>query len=88
MTTFGGNVLVWSATGDINAGKGAKTTVVYQPPRQIYDNYGNVALALSGAIVILVAYLTITGRDVQRVHGAAPLAAAGSTIEHTPEAVD
>ena len=45
MTTFGGNILVWSATGDINAGKGAKTTVVYQPPRQIYDNYGNVALA-------------------------------------------
>ena len=45
MTTFGGNILVWSATGDINAGKGAKTTVVYQPPRQIYDNYGNVTLA-------------------------------------------
>jgi hypothetical protein len=45
MTTFGGNILGWSATGDINAGKGAKTTVVYTPPRHVYDNYGNVALA-------------------------------------------
>ena len=29
MTTFGGGILAWSAEGDINAGRGAKTTVVY-----------------------------------------------------------
>jgi hypothetical protein len=61
MTTFGGNILVWSATGDINAGKGAKTTVVYQPPRQIYDNYGNVALAPLGTIDAGEAGIRVSG---------------------------
>ncbi|WP_197488242.1 filamentous hemagglutinin family protein [Bordetella ansorpii] len=45
MTTFGGHVLAWSAEGDINAGRGAKTTVVYTPPRRVYDAVGNVALS-------------------------------------------
>ena len=45
MTTFGGNILAWSATGDINAGRGSKTTTVFTPPKRIYDNYGNVTLA-------------------------------------------
>ncbi|WP_185545905.1 filamentous haemagglutinin family protein [Variovorax sp. KBW07] len=44
-TTFGGNVLAWSAQGDINAGRGAKTTIVYTPQRRVYDNVGNVALS-------------------------------------------
>ncbi|SAI30975.1 Filamentous haemagglutinin family outer membrane protein [Bordetella ansorpii] len=45
MTTFGGHVLAWSAEGDINAGRGAKTTVVYTPPKRVYDAVGNVALS-------------------------------------------
>ncbi|NVO17593.1 MAG: filamentous hemagglutinin family protein [Rhodoplanes sp.] len=45
MTTFGGDILAWSAEGDINAGRGAKTTVIYSPPKRTYDNYGNVTLA-------------------------------------------
>ena len=45
MTTFGGNILAWSATGDINAGRGAKTTIVYTPPKREYDIYGNVVLS-------------------------------------------
>jgi filamentous hemagglutinin family protein len=45
MTTFGGNILVWSATGDINAGRGSKTTQVFTPPLRAYDNYGNVTLS-------------------------------------------
>lgn len=45
MTTFGGNVLAWSAQGDINAGRGAKTTVIYTPPRQIYDGVGLVTIS-------------------------------------------
>jgi filamentous hemagglutinin family protein len=45
MTTFGGNILAWSASGDINAGRGAKTTVLYTPPKRVYDNYGNVKLS-------------------------------------------
>ncbi|MDE1172151.1 MAG: filamentous hemagglutinin family protein [Parvibaculaceae bacterium] len=45
MTTFGGDILAWSAEGDINAGRGSKTTVIYTPPKRTYDIYGNVALA-------------------------------------------
>ncbi|WP_269759492.1 filamentous haemagglutinin family protein [Variovorax sp. E3] len=45
MTTFGGNVLGWSAEGDINAGRGSKTTVVYTPPKRVYDRWGNVVLS-------------------------------------------
>jgi filamentous hemagglutinin family protein len=45
MTTFGGDVLGWSAKGDINAGRGSKTTLVYTPPKRVYDAYGNVKLS-------------------------------------------
>ncbi|WND53992.1 filamentous hemagglutinin family protein [Rhodopseudomonas palustris] len=45
MTTFGGNILAWSAEGDINAGRGSKTTQVYTPPKRVYDAYGNVTLS-------------------------------------------
>ncbi|MGN9586446.1 filamentous hemagglutinin family protein, partial [Serratia sp. IR-2025] len=45
MTTFGGGILAWSAEGDINAGRGSQTTVVYTPPRRIYDAWGNVSLS-------------------------------------------
>ena len=44
-TTFGGNILAWSAQGDINAGRGAKSTVVYTPQRRVYDNIGLVTLS-------------------------------------------
>ncbi|MGY3608185.1 MULTISPECIES: filamentous haemagglutinin family protein [unclassified Bradyrhizobium] len=45
MTTYGGNILVWSATGDINAGRGSKTTTIFTPPKRTYDPYGNVSLS-------------------------------------------
>jgi hypothetical protein len=45
MTTFGGDILAWSAEGDINAGRGSKTTVLFTPPRRTYDDYGNVTLS-------------------------------------------
>ncbi len=44
-TTFGGNVQIWSAEGDINAGIGTKTSVVYQPPLINYDSLGGLTLA-------------------------------------------
>ncbi len=47
LTTFGGNILAWSASGDINSGRGAKTTVIFTPPRRIYDDYGDVTLSPS-----------------------------------------
>ncbi len=45
MTTFGGDILAWSAEGDINAGRGSKTTVIFTPPKRSYDELGNVTLA-------------------------------------------
>ncbi|MEW6640496.1 MAG: filamentous hemagglutinin family protein [Pseudomonadota bacterium] len=47
MTMFGGNILAWSAQGDINAGRGAKTTTVYTAPQRITDAYGNVTVSLT-----------------------------------------
>ncbi|MDN4120685.1 filamentous haemagglutinin family protein [Alcaligenes endophyticus] len=44
MTTFGGDILAWSAQGDINAGRGAKTTQIFTPPRRVYDNISNVTI--------------------------------------------
>ncbi|RQO63792.1 filamentous hemagglutinin [Variovorax sp. KBW07] len=44
-TTFGGGIVIWSAEGDINAGRGSKTTVVYTPPKREYDMLGNVKLS-------------------------------------------
>nr|WP_240531464.1 filamentous haemagglutinin family protein [Variovorax boronicumulans] len=44
-TTFGGGILAWSAQGDINAGRGSKSTVVYTPQRRLYDDAGNVSLS-------------------------------------------
>jgi filamentous hemagglutinin family protein len=41
-TTAGGNILIWSSAGDINAGIGAKTTQVYDPPVLVYDDLGDV----------------------------------------------
>jgi filamentous hemagglutinin family protein len=45
LTTFGGNIVIWSAGGDINAGIGAKGTVIFAPPGIVYDNYNDIVLA-------------------------------------------
>ncbi|SED34830.1 filamentous haemagglutinin family protein [Pseudomonas costantinii] len=47
MTTFGGSISAWSNEGDINAGRGSKTTVLYTPPKRVYDTWGNVTLSPS-----------------------------------------
>ncbi len=47
LTTFGGNILVWSAQGDINAGRGNKTSINFPPLQRVYDNYGNVVISPS-----------------------------------------
>ncbi|MGH6612750.1 filamentous haemagglutinin family protein [Sphingomonas sp.] len=44
-TTFGGDITMWSARGDINAGRGAKGTVVFAPAKRLYDIIGNVDLS-------------------------------------------
>jgi filamentous hemagglutinin family protein len=45
LTTFGGNIVIWSTQGNINAGRGSKTTIDYTPLQRVYDNYGNVFLS-------------------------------------------
>jgi len=45
LTTFGGNIVIWSAGGDINAGIGAKGTVIFAPPGIVYDDYSDILLA-------------------------------------------
>ncbi|MFC3555128.1 filamentous hemagglutinin family protein [Alcaligenes endophyticus] len=49
MTTFGGDILAWSAQGDINAGRGAKTTQIFTPPRRVSGNVNLAALHVVNA---------------------------------------
>lgn len=71
-TTDGGSILIWSASGDINAGIGAKTTVVFNPPVIAYDNGGDItqtpAVPSSGAgIATLQPLPGITAGDVDLI---------------------
>ncbi|WP_426055818.1 filamentous haemagglutinin family protein [Janthinobacterium sp. PSPC2-1] len=38
----GGDILGWSSQGDINAGRGSKSTIICTPPKRVYDHWGNV----------------------------------------------
>lgn len=49
LTVGGGNVLLWSSEGGIDAGKGAKTASAVPPPVIKVDSQGNVAQELQGA---------------------------------------
>jgi hypothetical protein len=44
-TTFGGGILIWSEDGDIAAGAGAKSTVVFAPASITYDEFGDITLS-------------------------------------------
>jgi filamentous hemagglutinin family protein len=44
-TTGGGNITIWSSSGNIDAGLGAKTTISYTPPSLDYDVVGDVTEA-------------------------------------------
>jgi filamentous hemagglutinin family protein len=45
LTTFGGNILIWSEAGDINAGEGNKNTIDAPPAQIAYDAFGNIGLS-------------------------------------------
>ncbi len=48
--TLGGNQLIWSSFGDINAGKGTKTAQLAPPPRSVFDPAtGLFSLEFTGA---------------------------------------
>jgi len=44
-TELGGDILMFSMNGDLNAGKGKKTSLVTSPPQFTVDRYGNVTKA-------------------------------------------
>jgi hypothetical protein len=46
LTTFGGDLLIWmSSDGEINAGRGAKSTTIFAPIGIAYDAYGGITLS-------------------------------------------
>ncbi|MBV8276067.1 MAG: filamentous hemagglutinin family protein [Verrucomicrobia bacterium] len=45
LTTFGGNIVIWSQEGDINAGKGSKGTVIFAPIGVSYDEFADLTLS-------------------------------------------
>jgi filamentous hemagglutinin len=47
-TLEGGDITAISRTGNIDAGKGAKTVQVIQPPYVAYDVYGNISITAFG----------------------------------------
>jgi hypothetical protein len=48
-TLGGGNILIWSDEGSIDAGQGAKTSVSAPPPSILINSNGTVSLNFSGA---------------------------------------
>ena len=46
-TTYGGSIDIWSAQGDISAGVGSKTSLIFSPPLLTYDAFGGVTEAPS-----------------------------------------
>jgi filamentous hemagglutinin len=49
-TLGGGDIAAWSTTGDIDAGRGAKSSVSAPPPRLTIDSQGNVNVEFGGAV--------------------------------------
>ena len=49
-TLLGGDIAVWSTLGNIDAGRGAKSSVSAPPPRVLIDANGKVTLDFSGAV--------------------------------------
>lgn len=49
-TLGGGNILIWSDEGNIDAGKGAKTSLSAPPPTVLVNSDGSVSLNFQGAV--------------------------------------
>jgi filamentous hemagglutinin len=44
-TELGGDIVMWSTNGDLNAGKGKKTSLVTSPPQFTLDPFAHVTKA-------------------------------------------
>jgi hypothetical protein len=49
-TLLGGDIAIWSTLGDIDAGRGSKSSLSIPPPRVIVNDSGQVTLDLTGAV--------------------------------------
>jgi filamentous hemagglutinin len=49
-TLGGGNILIWSDEGSIDAGQGAKSSVSAPPPQILVDSTGKITLSFNGAV--------------------------------------
>lgn len=49
-TLDGGNILIWSSEGNIDAGRGAKTAIAAPPPLVTFDDKGQITLVFPPAI--------------------------------------
>ena len=49
-TLLGGDIAIWSTVGDIDAGRGSKSSVSAPPPSVLVDSSGQVTLDFSGAV--------------------------------------
>ena len=49
-TELGGDVLMWSSNGDLNAGRGAKTTLSQPPLEVVFDEDGYQTIDLRGLV--------------------------------------
>jgi len=49
-TLYGGDIAIWSSQGNIDAGRGAKSSISAPPPVVVVDNSGNISLDASASI--------------------------------------
>ena len=50
LTTQGGDVLMWTSNGDLNAGRGSKTTLSFPPLEAVYDSDAFQSVDLGGFV--------------------------------------
>jgi filamentous hemagglutinin len=49
-TLGGGNIMIWSDEGNIDAGRGSKSSLSAPPPTVLVDSAGNISLNFTGAV--------------------------------------
>jgi len=70
----GGNILMWSSAGNIDAGRGAKTAISAPPPTITFDANGNATVVFPPALAGsgIRAFVTSEGREPGNVDLFAP----------------
>ncbi|MEJ0099946.1 MAG: filamentous hemagglutinin family protein [Pseudomonadota bacterium] len=63
-TLLGGSIAIWSTLGNIDAGRGAKSSVSAPPPTVIIDDTGKVTIDFSAAVAGSGIRTVITGEGV------------------------